>query len=195
MTAGTPVWEPLTFFYDSAGQESSMVTTVADDGSSVKFLLDRLTISLNSNDAPFSGAVGLSGALSVTLPEELNLLGFLLAVNGHIDRTEGSQAVVTCSVGHGTQSVQWPLVSVAGTPTPTMPRSRSADAEESRILSSEFRIECFTSDFNPSAVGVPPFAALPPFPITVSLQTRRRAADEAIDIAVTDISVILVTSS
>jgi hypothetical protein len=46
-----------------------MVTDVAGDNLSVQFMLDRLTLSLQGGqDAPFAGAAGLSGALSVDVP-------------------------------------------------------------------------------------------------------------------------------
>ena len=81
-------------------------------------MLDRLTLSLQGGqDAPFAGAAGLSGALSVNVPTDLNMLGFLLVVNGHLEKTAKSQAVVTCSIGHGTQSQSWPLGIPPGTGT------------------------------------------------------------------------------
>ncbi len=46
-----------------------------------------------------------------------------------------------------------------------------------------------------SQVGVPPYPALPPFPVTVNMQARRRTADEAIVISITDFTVILIGSS
>ena len=194
--ARTPEWGPFTALYDSAGQAPNMVRTVAGDGLSVSFLLDRLTISLNTGEgAAFAGALGLSGTLSVSVPEGLNLLGFLLVVNGHVDKTDGSQALLTCSIGHGTQSIQWPLVSMAGAEGPGSAETAGEDPGEISALSTDFRVECFTSDFNPAMVGVPPFPALPPFPITLGMQARRRAADEFVDLGVTDFNLILVTSS
>ncbi len=44
-------------------------------------------------------------------------------------------------------------------------------------------------------VGVPPYPPLPPFPVTLSMQARRRKVDEAIVISVTDFTVILIGSS
>lgn len=196
MTAGTPEWGPLTALYDSAGQAPTIVATVADDGLSVGFLPDRLTISLDSGpEVPFAGAVGLSGTLSISVPEELNLLGFLLVVSGHIDKTDGSQALLTCAIGHGTHSIEWPLVSMAGARDPDPSKTTEEQPGEISVFSSDFRVECFTSDFNPAMVGIPPFPPLPPFPVTLSMQARRRAADESVGLTVTDFSVLVVTSS
>ncbi len=114
-TVTAPVWTPWTSYYDSAGQGPAMVAHVAGDGLSVQFLLDRFTLSVQGDqDAPFAGAAGLSGALSVDVPPDFNLLGFLLVVNGHVEKTVKSQAVVTCSIGHGTQSQSWQLGIPAG---------------------------------------------------------------------------------
>ncbi len=91
-TVSAPAWAPWTSYYDSAGQGPGMVTNVAGDGLSVQFMLDRLTLSLQGGqDAPFAGAAGLSGALSVDVPPEFNMVGFLLLVNGHLERPPGAR--------------------------------------------------------------------------------------------------------
>ena len=150
-TVSAPAWAPWTSYYDSAGQAPGMVTNVAGDNLSVQFMLDRLTLSLQGGqDAPFAGAAGLSGALSVNVPTDFSMLGFLLVVNGHLEKTAKSQAVVTCSIGHGTQSQSWPL----GIP------SRDRDP----VTGSDFSLECFTSDYNPAMVGVPSLPSAPAIP-------------------------------
>jgi len=101
-------------------------------------------------------------------------------VNGHLEKTPGSEAVVTCSIGHGTQSLSWPLA---------YPRDRDP------VTGSDFHLECFTSDYNPATVGVPPYPPLPPFPVTLSMQARRRTADEAVVMDLTDFTVVLLGSS
>ena len=165
-----------------------MTQSVAEDGLSVNFTLDRLTMLLQGDqDSPFAAALGMAGQLTVSLPEELDIIGFLLVVNGHVERTPGSQAVVSCSVGHGARGVEWPLESIAGAP--------SGDSREVSISDADFRLECFTSDFNPAMVGEPPFPPLPPFPITMTMQARRRAIDESIGLTITDFRVIIVRSA
>lgn len=48
-------------------------------------MLDRLSISLQAGEhESFANAVALSGALSVSVPEQTNLVGFLLLVDGYI---------------------------------------------------------------------------------------------------------------
>ena len=104
-TVTAPVWAPWTSYYDSTGQGPGMVTSVASDGLSVQFLLDRFTLSLQGGqDGPFAGAAGLSGALSVDVPPDSTMVGFLLVVNGHLEKTPASQAVVTCSAGRRSQA-------------------------------------------------------------------------------------------
>jgi hypothetical protein len=104
-------------------------------------------------------------------------------VNGHLEKTVKSQAAVTCSIGHGTQSQSWPL----GIP--------ARDRDRDPVTGSDFSLECFTSDYNPAMVGVAPYPPLPPFPVTLSMQARRRTADDAIVISITDFTVILIGSS
>jgi hypothetical protein len=181
-TVTAPAWAPWTSYYDSAGQGPSMVANVAGDGLNGQYRLDRFSLSLQGGqDAPFAGAAGLSGALSVDVPPDFYMVGFLLLVNGHLEKTAGSQAVVTCSIGHGTQSLSW-LLAIGG-------------GDRDPVTGSDFRLECFTSDYNPVMVGVPPYPPLPPFPVTLSMQARRRTVDEAVDIDVTDFTVVLLGSS
>lgn len=188
-------WGSWTTRYDSAGQAPSMTQNAPDEGLSVIFTLDRLLVSLQEGEnTPFAGAVGLSGELSVSVPEDFNLLGFLLAVNGHVGKTAGSQALVTCSIGHGTQSLEWPLESLSGAVSSGSSGTRGGRPGQDGTLVSDFRVECFTSDFNQAMVGIPPHPPMPPFPITISMQARRRAADESVEITVTDFSVILIRS-
>ena len=71
-TVTAPAWAPWTTYYDSAGQAPNMLAHVAGDGLSVRFKLDRFQLSLQGDqDAPFAGAVGLSGALPVDVPPSL----------------------------------------------------------------------------------------------------------------------------
>ncbi len=196
MAMDIPTWGQWTSHYDPANQAASMVDSVADDGLSVNFTLDRLTLLLQgAQDSPFAAALGMAGQLTVSLPETLDLIGFLLVLNGHVERTPGSQAVIACSIGHGARSLEWPLTSVAGAPSAPLPETSAEDAGEASILEADFRLECFTSDFNPATVGKPPFPPLPAFPITMSMQARRRAADEVIGLTITDFRVIIARSA
>jgi hypothetical protein len=89
-TVTAPAWAPWTSYYDSTGQGPAMVTSVAADGLNVRFGLDRFILSLQGGqDAPFAGAAVLSGALSVDVPPDFDLVGFLLLANGALDKTPG----------------------------------------------------------------------------------------------------------
>lgn len=181
-TLTAPAWAPWTSYYDAAGQGPDIVSHVDGDGLNIKFLLNGLTVSLDgSADTPFTGATALSGAVAVDLPETFDMLGFLLIANGHFEKTSGSQALVTCSIGLGTQSLTWP-------PTAASNADRNAGA------GSDFQAECFASASNPALVGTAPFPALPPVPITISIQASRSTADDAIIIDITDFTVFLAGS-
>jgi hypothetical protein len=137
----------------------------------------------------------MAGELTVSVPEQLDLIGFLLVVNGHIERTPGTQAVVMCALGSASRSNEWPLSSIAG--AVSSPNSNPGDgaADDASMLDAEFRLEAFMSDFNPAMVGEPPFPPLPAFPITMSAQARRRAVDEAVGLTITDFRVIILRSA
>src|ERR1700728_2604286 len=144
-TLTAPAWAPWTSYYDPAGQGPNIGSDVDGDGLNMKFWPDRLSVSVDGNaDAPFTGATALSGAVTVDLPETFPMLGVLLIANGHIEKTSGSQALVTCSIGLGTQSLPWP-------PTAASDADRNAAGG-----SSDFQAECFTSASNPALVGAAP---------------------------------------
>jgi hypothetical protein len=193
MTAGAPAWGSWTTFYDSVDQAPSMARGDSEDGLVVSFGMDRLQLSLQGGEnAPFAGAIGLSGSLTPSIPDEFLLVGFLLVVNGELSRSLGSEAVVTGSIGSATHSVEWPIANPAG--TPNLGRSRMGEEgpiPEGSILETGFRVACFTRDTRPGAVGVPPFPPLPPLPITVSMQARRRFVDEFVNVMITGFEALI----
>jgi hypothetical protein len=193
MTAGKPAWGPWTTFYDSVGQAPNMTREDSEDGLVVGFTMDRMFISLQGDqDAPFAGAIGLSGALSPSMPDEFPLLGFVLVVNGQLTRSLGGEAAASCSIGHATHSIEWPIADPAGSPSPGPSRTEEESLPEGSILDTGFSLECFTRDSRPGAVGLPPFPPLPPLPITVNMQARRRFVGELVDIRITGFDVLVV---
>jgi hypothetical protein len=193
MTAGAPAWGSWTTFYDPVGQAPSMARADSEDGLVVSFGMDRMQLSLQGGeDTPFTGAIGLSGALTASIPDEFLLVGFLLVVNGELSRSLGSEAVVTGSIGSATHSVEWPIANPAG--TPRLGPSRTGEEEplpEGSLLETGFSVECFTRDTRPGAVGQPPFPPLPPLPITLGMQARCRFVDEFIVLTITGFEVLI----
>jgi hypothetical protein len=193
MTVDAPAWGDWTTLYDSVGQAPTMTRNDSDDGLAVTLTMDRMQLFLQSGpDAPFAGAIGLAGELPPIMPDEFPLTGFLLVVNGNLHRSLGSEAVVTCSIGHAAQTVEWAVASPEGIGGSV----RSASGEEAfpddAFLDAGFAVECFTRDFRPGGVGAPPFPPLPPVPVTVSLQARRRFVDESLDLTIIDLTVLMV---
>jgi hypothetical protein len=192
MTVGAPAWGEWTTFYDSAGQVPTMARSDSEDGLVVEFGMDRLELNVQGGpDAPFAGALGLSGSLSVTMPDEYPLVGFLLIVSGNLDKSLGSAAAVSCSLGHTTKSIEWPVGRPEGL---TDPKSLGPDKPfpEGSFLETGFNVVCFVDDTRPGGVGQPPYPQLPPLPITVSMQARRRFVDEAVILSVTGFQVLVV---
>ncbi len=194
-TTSTPTWTPWTSFYDSAGQAATMVATVGTGGSNVKYDLDRFILSLQDDPgAPSAGAIALSGALSVDVPEDFTLAGFLLQVDGHIDRTDGAEVLLTCSIGPNGQSRQWTVGTDDGATDTTSETDRSRSADNGNrtpaVEDSDFHLECFTSNGN-LAVGTPPYPPVPPFPVTLSIQGRCRTAEDSVQIDVLSFTVVM----
>jgi hypothetical protein len=114
-------------------------------------------------------------------------VGFLIAVSSVVDATARTEALVTCSIGHSTQSWPWPS---AATVRSERPGSRD-DAGRDSLTSSDFVLQCFTTDEVPGTIGTPPYPPLPPLPITLSMQARRRTTDETIAITFQSFAVSL----
>jgi hypothetical protein len=178
-------WKSWTTYYDSVNQEPTMVMDVSGDGTNVRFLLDRLAISLEGEDVPLAGSVGLSGELSGSASQEFLLRGFELAVEGYIDKTSGSDAVLTCSIGPCTHYLEW-LAPTHATATRIPLPGEDIDEERESSVGSDFQVECFTSaalgHYNPDAVGAT--LPLPPLPVTVTMHARRASAEEKVFINV-----------
>jgi hypothetical protein len=188
-TPAAPVWAPWTSFYDPTGQGPKLIPQVAADGHAVSFELNGFVLSLpgqqdTAQDAVLVGATALSGALSVELPAEYNLAAFLLVVRGNLEASALTEVAVSCSIGHSTQSLQWP--SVSPVLDPSGPRS---DDDPIPTVTLDLSLECFASDTRPGGVGVS--NSLPPIPITLSMQARRRTADELIVVQLESIDVIM----
>ena len=192
MAAGTPAWGQWTTFYDSAGQVPTMARSDSEDGLVGSFGMDRLELNVQGGpDAPFAGAMGLSGSLSVTMPDDYPLVGFLLIVRGQLLKSLGSEAAVSWSIGHATKSVEWPLGSASGLKTPG-PDAGEEPFPEGSFLDTGFNVTCFLEDTRPGGVGQPPYPQLPPLPITISAQARRRFVDESIILTITEFEVLIV---
>jgi hypothetical protein len=192
MAAGAPAWGQWTTFYDSADQAPSMARDDSEDGLVASFTMDRLELNAQGGaDAPFAGAMGLSGSLSVTMPDDYPLLGFLLIVRGNLLKSLGSGAAVSWSIGHATKSVEWPLGSVSGLTTPD-PDSEEESFPEGSFLDTGFNVACFLEDTRPGGVGQPPYPQLPPLPITISAHARRRFVDESIMLTIVQFEVVIV---
>jgi hypothetical protein len=149
MAAGAPAWGQWTTFYDSAGQVPTMARSDSEDGLVASFGMDRLELKpQGGTDAPFAGAMGLSGSLSVSMPDDYPLVGFLLIVRGQLLKSLGSEAAVSWSIGHATKSVEWPLGSASGLKTPG-PDAGEEPFPEGSFLDTGFDVTCFLEDTRP----------------------------------------------
>jgi hypothetical protein len=159
---------------------------VAEDGHAVSYELNDFVLTLADDPgAGLAGAIALSGALAVELPADYNLAAFLLVLRGHLEATAQTEAVVSCSIGHSTRSLSWPppaSLDAAG--------SGSVSAADGKpAVNPELTLECFSSDTSLASLGVS--NSFPPVPITLSIQARRRTADELILVQIESIDVIM----
>lgn len=125
------------------------------------------------------------------MPDEYPLVGFVLIVSGLLTKSLGSEAAVSCSIGHAAKSVEWPLGRPAGLKA-VEPDAGEKPFPEGSFLETGFNVVCFVNDTRPGGVGQPPYPQLPPLPITVSMQARRRFVDEAVILNVTEFQVLVV---
>jgi hypothetical protein len=202
MTVDAPAWGQWTTFYDSLDQVPSMVRSDSEDGLVVGFDMDRMVMEIGGDqDAPFAGGFALSGALSVSMPDDFSLLGFLLIVRGTIVKSPRSQAAVSCSIAHSTHSIEWSFHSAVVVTPPTVggttPKPSDAEEEpspEGSLLETDFIVNCIVGDTRPGGVGQPPFPQLPPLPITITVQARRRFVDEFVHVTITGFEALIVKS-
>ena len=172
MTADAPAWGQWTTFYDSTGQVPSMDRTDSGDGRVVSFTMDdHMVLDVGGDqDAPFARTMGLSGSLSVSMPDTYPLVGFLLIVGGAVMKSFRSEAAVSCSIGHSTKSIEWPV----------------GDSGPKDLL--DFEVRCLLTDSPPQGV----IPQLPPIPITISTQIRRRFVDDVAMVRIVDFEVLIV---
>jgi hypothetical protein len=196
MTTDGPAWGAWTTHYDPVGQAPSMTRFDDESGLIVSLGMDRLELDLRSGrDEPFTGAIGLSGALAVRVPDEFPLLGFLLIVNGQVTRTPGVEATVTCSLGHTSHAIEWPVDRPGGLQDPPPSDTGGEDAlSDDEVFDRGFSVQCLMLDNRPGSVGAAPFPPVPPVPVTVGLQARRRFADEFAHLTITGFDVLIVRS-
>lgn len=188
-TTTVPTWATS---YDSLAQAPSLVMTSGVGELGIQMLPDRLVLDLRGdNGTPMAGSFGLSGTLTFDVPEDLRLAGLLLVVDGFVSRTPGTQVALMCAIGSATTTREWRQLSVAGAVTPD---PSAKDGGSSDVVEEDFRIECFVPEFNPTSVGVAPFAPLPPVPVTLSVQARVRAADESLHVDISAIEVLVLTT-
>jgi hypothetical protein len=176
-----PTFGPFTIHVDSAGQEPTITIDVAKDGRAAQLGMDKLVLELPAGDVR-SGVVVLSGSLAVTVPERLNLVGFLLSVDGQVSRTPGTQTLVSAAIGGSSQVLEGPLLSISGVP-------ENAEETDDFLTTTDFALTCHTLDFNPVNLGVAPHQPLPPIPITVVLQGRCRLPEETVNMSITTVTV------
>jgi len=182
--ADTLAFGPWIPHYDSTGQVRTMVRDDASDGGAVSLRMDRLSVILPREESGgLSGAAGFAGSLTLEMPENLKLAGFLLAVHGFVERSARTSAHLTASIGNTTRSLEWLVAPAGGRPEGRLPGG------------DDFALSCFIEEANPAMVGAPPHPPMPPLPVTVSMSARCRTTDEAITVSVTVIEVSVLLSS
>jgi hypothetical protein len=195
MATDPPAWGAWTTHYDPVGQAPTMTRFDDESGLIVSLGMDRLELDLRSGqDEPFTGAIGLSGALEVSIPDQFPLLGFLLIVNGQITKTLGVEATVTCSLGHTSHAIEWPVDRPGGLKDPPPDAGDEEAFSDDEVFDRGFSVQCLMLDNPPGAVGAAPFPPVPPVPVTVGLQARRRFGDEFAHLTITGFDVLIVRS-
>jgi hypothetical protein len=197
MTADAPTWGPWKTYYNSVGQGLRMSTSGEDDAVSVNILFSGFTLEVgrDARDAPLAGAVGLAGELSVSIPEKFDLSGFKLTVNCSVDKTFDAAALLTCSIGTGTYTREWPLREELQFIGPNASRTGGTrthrDGEVTGTLEDSFTAICFMEEANPatSAPDSSTHPPLAPLPITLGMQARCQSARGVVRMEVTNIHV------
>ena len=168
--------------YDAVTAQSDTVSATTA-GTALSVLLSE-PLSLNGA-GPLSAARVLSLRAAVKAEDDTSVLGYVVSVQGYIQKSEGARAVVLADLGNATKVVEFPF----GDPPPLeipeggLPigdeESHETANEVREDLNQDFVFDVFSLEQRPNRENNPRmFHALPPFTICLTLHVTRRTAQD-----------------
>jgi hypothetical protein len=176
---------------------SSTSSTTA--GSALSILLSE-PLAL-SGAGPLSAARVLSLRAPVSAEDHVSVLGYVVSVQGSIQKSEGARAVVLADLGNATKVVEFPF----GDPPPLeIPEGGLSDEESDEEaeendedeetaredLNQEFVFDVFSLEQRPNIENNPAmFHTLPPLTICLTLHAIRRTPHDYVAVMVDSIDI------
>ena len=168
--------------YDAAVVQADTVSGTTA-GTSLVILLSEPLV-LEGTNSPLSSARVLSLRAAVKAEDHVSVLGYIVSVQGAIQKSEGARAVVLADLGNATKVVEFPF----GDPPPLeIPEGglslgdeeHESDNEVRDDLNQEFVFDVFSLEQRPVRDNNPRmFHALPPFTICLTLHATRRTPQD-----------------
>jgi hypothetical protein len=151
-------------------------------GTALSLLLSEPLVLEGANSA-LSNARVLSLRAAVKAEDHVSVLGYIVSVQGSIQKSEGARAVVLADLGNATKVVEFPF----GDPPPleipegglSLDEEQELDNEVHDDLNQEFVFDVFSLEQRPVRDNNPRmFHALPPFTICLTLHATRRTPQD-----------------
>jgi hypothetical protein len=168
--------------YEAAVVQADTVSGTTAGTSLVIFLSEPLV--LEGANSALSNARVLSLRAEVKAEDHVSVLGYIVSVQGSIQKSEGARAVVLADLGNATKVVEFPF----GDPPPLeIPEGGLSldnevsenDGEVRDDLNQEFVFDVFSLEQRPVRDNNPRmFHALPPFTICLTLHATRRTPQD-----------------
>lgn len=168
-------------------------TSSTTAGSALSVLLSE-PLSLSGTGA-LSAARVLSLRAPVSAEDDVSVLGYIVSVQGSIQKSEGARAVVLADLGNATKVVEFPF----GDPPPIeipeggLPLEEEGTAEDEGArddLNQDFVFDVFSLEQRPNRDNNPEmFHPLPPFTICLTLHATRRTAHDYVALMIDAIDI------
>lgn len=131
--------------------------------------------------------------------DEVSVLGYIVSVQGYIQKSEGARAVVLADLGNATKVVEFPFgdpppieIPEGGLPVGEEDEEDTGDeTDETREdLNQEFVFDVFSLEQRPNRDNNPAmFHPLPPFTICLSLHATRRTPQDYVSLMIEAIDI------
>ncbi len=143
-----------------------------------------------------AGALSAARVLSLRAPvgaeDDVSVLGYIVSVQGSIQKSEGARAVVLADLGNATKVVEFPFgdpppIEIGGDELADEATENEAASED---LNQDFVFDVFSLEQRPNRDNNPEmFHALPPFTICLTLHATRRTAHDYVALMIDAIDI------
>lgn len=178
--------------YSAATVESSSVSSTTA-GSALSILLNEPLV-LNEAGS-LSGSRVLSLRAQVKAEDHVSVLGYIVSVQGYIQKSEGARAAVLADLGNATKVVEFPFgdpppLEIGGAEEDASDEDETPETGAREDLNQDFVFDVFSLEQRPNIENNPAtFHALPPFTICLTLHATRRTTQDYVSLMIDSIDI------